>query len=238
MLAVMVARRASTGTLGWYLLSGTLVALALYPRVDTIHAMFSGPPLMIVGVGALALAHRALAGRASLWVQLLVYAGLLILPIAAVTPHVYWRYVTIIHADPRSPTPPRYVDLGLERAQVPVAGDIATSVRGVVQYVQAGTPPGQPFFAYPVDPLFHFLADRPNPTRFNHFIAGALTPADLQDVIADLDRAKPRYILWDHGGVINFEAALTNLVLHDYIWSCYAQVENFTPYLILERRCP
>jgi hypothetical protein len=206
--------------------------------VDTIHAMFSGPPLMIVGAGALALAHRALAGRSRLPVQALLYAGLMIVPVAAVTPHVYWRYVTIIHSDPRSPTPPRYVDLGLERAQVRLPEHIATSVRGAVQYVQTGTPPGQPFFAYPVDPLFHFLADRPNPTRFNHFIAGALTPADLQDVIADLDRAKPRYILWDHGGVTYFKAELTNRVLHDYIWSCYAQVENFTPYLMLERRCP
>ena len=83
---------------------------------------------------------------------------------------------------------------------------IATSVRGAVEYVQAGTPPGAPFFAYPVDPLFNFLADRPNPTRFNHFIAGALTPSDLEEVIRDLERAKPRYVLWDHGGVVYFKA--------------------------------
>ena len=115
---------------------------------------------------------------------------------------------------------------------------IATSVRGAVRYVQAGTPPGAPFFAYPVDPLFNFLADRPNPTRFNHFIAGALTPSDLEEVIRDLDRAKPRYVLWDHGGATYFKSDLTNRPLSDYIWSCYAQVANFTPYLILERHCP
>lgn len=238
MLAVNIFRGRPAGMLGWYLLAGSLAALSLYPRVDTIHAMFAGPPLMIVGAAALALAHRTLAGRSSLAVQALVYAGLLLLPAASVAPHVYWRYVTIVHSDPRSPTPPRYVDLGLERAQVRLPEHIASSVRGAVEFVQAGTPPGAPFFAYPVDPLFHFLADRPNPTRFNHFIAGALTPSDLQDVIADLDRAKPRYILWDHGGATYFKTELTNRVLHDYIWSCYAQVENFTPYLLLERRCP
>jgi hypothetical protein len=119
-----------------------------------------------------------------------------------------------------------------------VPDNIADGVRGAVQYVQAGTPPGEPFFAYPVDPLFNFLADRPNPTRFNHFIAGALTPADLEAVIGDLDRAKPRYVLWDHGGVVYFKTGLTNQVLSDYIWTCYQQVANFTPYLILERRCP
>ncbi len=167
-----------------------------------------------------------------------VYAALLVLAVAAVAPHAYWRYVTIVHANPRAPEPPPYVDLGLERAQVRLPENIADSVRGAVQLVQAGTPHGQPFFAYPVSPMFHFLADRPNPTRHNHFIAGALTPDDLQEVIRDLDQKKPRYILWDHGGVTYFKAELTNRVLHDYIWSCYAQVDNYTPYLILERRCP
>jgi hypothetical protein len=146
--------------------------------------------------------------------------------------------VTIVHADPRSPTPPPYVDLDLERAPVRVPEHIATSIQGAVQFIQAGTPPGAPFFAYPVDPLFNFLADRPNPTRFNHFIAGALTPADLDEVIRDLEHARPRYVLWDHGGVVYFKTDLTNRPLSDYIWSCYGEVANFTPYLILERHCP
>jgi len=238
MLLTVVVRRAPIEPLAWYLLIGTLTALSLYPRVDTIHAMFAGPPLLIVGAWGLAWAYRALAGRVNRVGQVLVYLSLMVVPLAAVAPHAYWRYVTIVHADPRSPTPPPYVDLGLERAPVRVPEYIATSVRGAVEYVQAGTPPGAPFFVYPVDPLFNFLADRPNPTRFNHFIAGALTPSDLDEVIQDLDRAKPRYVLWDHRGVIYFKADQTNRPLSDYIWGCYSQVANFSPYLIMERRCP
>jgi hypothetical protein len=238
MLLTCVMRRAPIEPLAWYLLAGTLTILALYPRVDTIHAMFAGPPLLVVGAWGLAWVSRALSRGVAPAAHVLIYASLLVVPIAAVAPHVYWRYVTIIHADPRSPTPPPYVDLGLDRAPVQIPENYATSIRGAVQFIQAGTPPGEPFFAYPVDPLFNFLADRPNPTRFNHFIAGALTPSDLQDVIQDLDRAKPRYILWDHGGVVYFKADLTNRALSDYIWGCYSQVANFTPYLILERHCP
>jgi hypothetical protein len=238
MLVTAIVRRVPIAPLAWYLLVGTLTTLALYPRVDTIHAMFAGPPLLVVGAWGLAAAYRTLTRGGGPLSKLLVYASLLVVPVAAVSPHVYWRYVTIIHADPRSATPPPYVDLRLDRAPVRIPENYATSIRGAVQYVQAGTPPGAPFFAYPVDPLFNFLADRPNPTRFNHFIAGALTPSDLQEVIRDLDYAKPRYILWDHGGVMYFKADLTNRELSDYIWGCYSQVANFTPYLILERHCP
>jgi hypothetical protein len=238
MFAVARIRGKPTCLLAWYLLAGGLIALSIYPRVDTIHAMFAGPPLLVVGAWGLALVHRTLAGRSNRAVQALVYLSLLVFPIAAVTPHVAWRYVTIVHADPRAPIPPPYVDLGLERAPVRVPEHITASIRGAVRYVQAGAPPGAPFFAYPADPLFNFLADRPNPTRFNHLIAGALTPSDLEEVIRDLERAKPRYILWHEGDAVYFKTALTNQRLSDYIWGCYAQAANFTPYLILERRCP
>jgi hypothetical protein len=237
LLVAAVIRRAPIDPLAWYLLASCLTALALYPRIDTIHAMFAGPPLLVIGAMALAAVHRELAGRSGLLCRVLVYLSLLIVPIAAVAPHVYWRYVTIVHADPRAPVPPAYVDLALDRARVQVPEHIASSVRGVVLYVQSGLPPDAPLFVYPVNPLFNFLADRPNPTRFNHFIAGALTPSDLDEVIRDLNRAKPRFIVWDHGGATYFKTDLTNRRLSDYIWNCYSQVANFTPYLILERHC-
>jgi hypothetical protein len=238
MLAYATLKQIPSRPLAWYLVAGGLMSLSLYPRVDVIHAMFAGPVLLVIGAWALAIVHRKLTRDANVAIQIAVYVSLIILPTVTVLPHVYWRYVTIIHADPRAATPPPYVELGLERAPVRVPEFIAVSIRGAVEYVQERTPPNEPFFAYPVNPLFYFLADRPNPTRFNHFIAGALTSADLQDVIADLDRAKPRYVLWDHGGATYFKADLTNRPLSDYIWGCYAQVANFTPYLILERRCP
>ncbi|MCC6177567.1 MAG: hypothetical protein IT305_19885 [Chloroflexi bacterium] len=222
----------------WYLLFGTVSLLALYPRVDIAHAMFAGPPLLIVGAWALARAHRALAGQAGWLGRSAAFMALLVLPAAAVLPHVAWRAVTLADADPRATTPPPYVPLGLDRAPVRLPENFAASIGGAVRFVQAGTPPGASFFAYPVDPLFNFLAERPNPTRFNHFMAGALTPADLDAVIVDLERARPRYILWDHGGVVAFDAERTNRPLHEYIWTCYQQVANFPPYLILERACP
>ena len=137
---------------------------------------------------------------------------------------------------PRRRAPPPYVPLGLERAPVLVPRHVADSVRGAVELVRAGTPPGAPFFAYPAVPLFNFLADRPNPTRFDHFFPGALTPDDVAEVLDHLEAARPRYVLWDHGGVVYWKTEPANRPLSDYIWRCYEQVANFSPYLILERR--
>jgi hypothetical protein len=235
-LVLSVRRGASPGLLPWYLLVGTLSALTMYPRMDALHAMFAGPPLLVVGTWALSRAHRALVGRAGPVGRAAVFAALLVVPAAAVAPHAYWRYVTIIHADPRSPEPPPYVPLGLERAPVLVPRHLAESVRGAVELVRTGTPPGEPFFAYPAVPLFNFLADRPNPTRFNHFLPGALTPEDLADVIASLDVARPRYVLWDHGGTIYWGTDPANRPLSDYLWRCYQPAASFPPFLILERQ--
>ncbi len=231
-----IGQREPTDLVCWYLLVGTLALLALYPRSDTLHAMFAGPPLFVVGAWALHRFWRRLSGGLGWAPGMAVFAALLVVPVAAVAPHAYWRYVTIIHADPRSPTPPPYIPLGLERAPVLAPRHIADNIRGAVEFVRAGTPPGDPFFAYPAVPMFNFLADRPNPTRFNHFFPGALTPDDLNNAIERLETSRPRYVLWDHGGVVYWHTEPANRRMSEYIWRCYGQVANFPPFLILERR--
>jgi hypothetical protein len=237
-LTTMVARvrhGESLGMVPWYLLCGATSALAIYPRFDFLHVIFAGPVLFVVEAWALSRMYAGLAEGATRAGRGAIYAALLVVPVAAVAPHVSWRYVTLVHADPRSPTPPPYVPLGLERAPVLVPRHIADSVRGAVALVQAGTPPGEPFLAYPAAPLFNFLADRPNPTRFTHFFPGALTADDLGDVIARLERARPRYVLWDHSQVAHWGNDPVTRSLSDYIWQCYEPVAALSPFLILER---
>jgi hypothetical protein len=240
-LVVLLLKRPTSGSaslrfLPWYLLAGTLAALAVYPRADALHVMFAGPPLFVVGAWVLWRVHGALVGGLSWMARVAVFATLLIVPVAAVSPHAYWRYVTIVHSDPRAAEPPPYVPVDLDRAPVLAPRHVSDNVRGAVEFVRSNTEPGEPFFAYPVVPLFNFLADRPNPTRFDHFLPGALTPDDLDQVIRNLEQARPRYVLWDHGGVAYWKTDQANRVLSDYIWRCYEPVANFPPYLILERR--
>ena len=52
----------------------------------------------------------------------------------------------------------------------------------------------------------------------------------------ELEQARPRYVVWDHRGVVVWETDPANRPLSDYVWRCYEQVTAFNLYLVLERR--
>ena len=218
-----------------YLLCGVLAQLALHPRADTVHALLAGAPLFVCGAWALAQAHRTLGSSLGRLGRALLFGALLLVPVAGVLPHVYARYLRLAHPDPLVQDAATYVPLGLERAPVLVPAQQADLLRGVVSFLRANTAPGEPVFAYPVDPLVNFLADRPNPTRFDHLMLGAMTLEDLDEAVASLETARPRYILWDHAGVVFWHTDMPNRPLSDYIWRCYRQVATFRLFLILQR---
>jgi len=160
---------------------------------------------------------------------------MLILPLTAIAPQLAWRF-TLIVAPEGGTKRLAYEPLGLTRAPVLVPDQFADDTRGVVEFVQAGTQASGALFVYPAAPLINFLADRPNPTRFDHFLPGTLRGQDLELTIQELEQARPRYVVWDHRGVVVWETDPANRPLSDYVWRCYEQVTAFNLYLVLERR--
>src|SRR6185295_6108457 len=71
----------------------------------------------------------------------------------------------------------------------------AADLQGVIADIQQRTQPGEPIFVYPTSPLLYVLADRPNPTRFDHLNPGAANPAEIDQVIADLEHSNVRVIV-------------------------------------------
>ncbi|MCA1647713.1 MAG: hypothetical protein LC797_20385 [Chloroflexi bacterium] len=233
-LLIPARDRRATDPAPWYLLFGVLAGLTLYPRIDTAHVVIASPPILVLGAWALARAQSSVR-YAGTWRSWGVVLTLLILPIGALAPQLMLRYATFIA--PEDPGEPQdYRPLGLPRAPVLVPPQLGADTRLLVDYVQAGTPPGAPLFAYPAAPLFNFLAARPNPTRFDHFLPGTLAEQDLAEVIASLRHARPRYVIWDHAGVLLFNTDRANRALSDYLWRCYHEVTAFHLYLVLERR--
>jgi hypothetical protein len=228
-------RAMAYGPIPWYLLFGILAALALYPRMDHLHVMMAGPTLFVAGAWALARVHGALTDGAGRVLQALVFVSLLIFPVVAAVPLLYMRYAAIARVDYLKLEPATYVPLGLERADVLVQPRNVVELGGAVRYIQEHTAPGEPLLAYPMLPMFNFLADRPNHARINHFLPGVLTAQDMANVIASLEARPPRFVVWDHAGVLVWETDHANRALSDYIWRCYAQVESFGLLLVLER---
>lgn len=229
-IAAVLAFGARGTPLPYFVLFGGLTSLTMYPRADMLHSIVSSPAALVAGAGSLALVYRGFVG----WRRTILMATLVLLPIVAVAPWLAWRVATVVSPEDTGKRLD-YEALGIGSAPVLIPRLAAEDTRDVVAYLDAGTPPGAPIFVYPVAPLFNFLADRPNPTPFDHFLPGTLTSSDFDEVIADLQAARPRYVMWDDNGVQMWVTDPANRPLSDYIWSCYHEVAAFHPYLVLER---
>lgn len=59
------------------------------------------------------------------------------------------------------------------------------------------TTPGEYVFVYPYYAMYYFLADVRNPTRHGILMYGYNTVEQFTESVRNLDRTKPRYVLWD-----------------------------------------
>ena len=126
--------------------------------------------------------------------------------------------------------PQGYAEVNLERAgRVLVPVNQAAQIEGVVKYIHENTNASEPIFDFADSGVYYFLADRPNPTRFPQ-IAYA-SPKPLQkEVIADLERAKPKLTIFG-----DWKTSMLPLVA-EYLQSRYTEVIQLGKVAIWERR--
>jgi hypothetical protein len=181
--------------------------------MDTVHLVWAAPLLLVIG--GIALDRLA-------W------------PLSAVS----LALVAVLLA----PTwTDRLAYLGEPRATVASAGvaaptQTALDTDAVVAQVQQRSQPGEPIFVYPTSPLLYVLADRPNPTAFDHLNPGAATPAQLSQLVDDLTRRQPPVVVisdfWE--GV--WGPPGDNAVLEDWLNAHYVEVARAGAYRILAVR--
>jgi|SRR5579884_1452815 len=85
----------------------------------------------------------------------------------------------------------------------------------LVDWLDQHTRPGEPIFAYPAIPGVYYLADRPNPTRLDHLLAGMASPRDQQAVVRDLGPV--RVVVWNVGEVDQYLKPTDNAAIVDYV---------------------
>jgi hypothetical protein len=229
--------------LRWYLLAGSLLLLKQYPRMDAVHLLFAGPLLWLPGAYALSRLHRTLlqaspalarrpAGRSA------AFAALLTLPLAAVWPSTDARFDEITGRDLGSLVPVQrtFVNLDLPGANVLINEEQVWQLRQVVARIQAASQPGQRIFVYPGAPLFYYLSDRPNATRFNHVFPGLLSRDDELQAIGALERTPAVLVIWDAEGALYWDSGGVHQRLTDYIWDNYEVQAEVGRYVVMGRK--
>src|SRR5205823_7330441 len=122
-------------------------------------------------------------------------------------------------AEPRTP---------IDSVEAPLVA--AEDVQGVVAEIQQRTRPGEPIFVYPTSPLLYVLADRPNPTRFDHLNPGAADTRQIDEITADLSQSQTGLVVISDYWEAVWGAPGNNAVLEAWLDANYTDVGRHGSY--------
>lgn len=115
-----------------------------------------------------------------------------------------------------------------------ISKEQANSIERIVGYIQTHTEPDEYIFDFTNQGIYYFLADRPNATSF-YQIAYAATEEMQKEVVADLEKKKPKYVLArpDEQAPSGFAGGNTDeqVIIGEYINANYqkeAEIEGVT----------
>ena len=124
----------------------------------------------------------------------------------------------------------------IERTGVFVDPVTARGMRQIRAFLSTRTSPGDYVYFFPNEPIYYFLFDRKNPTRFamSYF---AITSQQRIELVADLERKKPRYVIVSPNTwrVDNIPESVQVPEVVDYIRERYEVVQSSTDVVFLKR---
>lgn len=215
---VLGRRRVLKGLGGLYLLCGVALWFSEWHRHDIYHLVFASPLLLVVSLGwwSEALSRVARMGR-----QLLaITAGALAV--------VNLLVEVTVHE-----VPTRVGTVGVSKDT------------GLLTALQTHTRPGEEIFVYPYRPLYYFLTDTVNPTRYLTLTYNYNTSAEFRDAIRTIETRRVRVVVWDKrfqaetAPVVFSPAAVRppdGFLMEDYLRAHYREVEEIDGVSVMERR--
>jgi tetratricopeptide (TPR) repeat protein len=161
-----------------YLATSMFLFLGIFPRADAHHLVMVLAPSFVLVAWLIGPAPGRGVQAASVCVAVLLLA-------LSIAPQFVWKEFKPPWLD--------YAFLELPRARIWMQDeDSANRLRHLVETARQRIPPGEPVFIGPAEPMYYFLIDRPNPTRYPLILPGAL---DETEVIRDLETKQVRYAL-------------------------------------------
>ena len=108
--------------------------------------------------------------------------------------------------------------LNLPRGGVRVAQ--ADTIADFFRNLQASVPPNRSILALPYQPMFYFLSERRNPTRWNYLWPGDQTASDYEALIAQAEKDPPAVVLLsEREELARFAPQIIEYVREQYIYS-------------------
>jgi hypothetical protein len=200
----------------WLLLAGAVLLVTQYPRSDTIHLAWSAPLLLVVGAAVLSRINLLLA------VPAVVAAFALCLPTLSA------RGKTIREATATV--------VGIPAANgLRVPAQTWSDLLNTTAEIRHRTTAGEPIFVYPSSPLLYVLAQRPNPTRFDHLNPGAASQQEVANVMGRLEQQNVRVAVVSDYWRAEWGAPLDNAALEAWLDARFGEVARFGPYRVLLR---
>jgi hypothetical protein len=193
--------------LAFLLVWSGLFYLQVIVRSDFTHLVITLPPFFLLTAFGWSIVHEKIANHCKMDIALsAVFATLVI------------SFLWLLHSFALPDVTHANEQLGLDRGGVRI--EHAHAVADFVQRLQADVPPERSILALPYQPMFYFLCERRNPTRWNYLWPGDQTAQDHERLVEEAERDPPAIVLLGQQREV---AALAPTIIDylrvHYLWS-------------------
>ncbi|MDO8531346.1 MAG: hypothetical protein Q7T26_04130 [Dehalococcoidia bacterium] len=108
-------------------------------------------------------------------------------------------------------------------------------IESVVRFIRERTAPSEHIFVFSYSPVYYFLTDRTSSTRFDFFLMPN-TREDRRRVIADLERDKTRFVIYDGASLWGVPIDVMEPEIVRYLKDTYVETLSAGAVKVLERR--
>lgn len=201
--------RVREAALAFFLVWSALFYLQVIIRSDQTHLLMTLPPFFLLTALCWSIVRETIANYRKIDITLSAVFAILVFSFL-------WSVSSVALPDVTRANEQLTLDRGgvrIERARVVV---------DFVQGLRASVPLTRSILALPYQPMFYFLCERRNPTRWNYLWPGDQTPRDHERLIAEAERDPPSVVLLSQ----QREFAAFAPAIIEYVQARYVHTDN------------